>query len=64
MSRKTWIILGVIAVLIAGGAAWYFLGSDSDMQPVHEASSSGPVYEPLPTDHTFGDPKAMVTVIE
>jgi protein-disulfide isomerase len=64
MSRKTWIILGVVAALIAGGAGWYFLRGDSDMQPVSSASASGAIYEPLPTDHTFGDPKAKVTVIE
>ena len=64
MSRKTWIILGVIVVLIAGGAAWYFLGGDSDMKPVQEASAAGAVYQPLSTDHTVGNPKAKVTVIE
>ena len=64
MSRKTWIILGVIVVLIAGGAAWYFLGGDSDMKPVQEASAAGAVYQPLPTDHTVGKPAAKVTVIE
>jgi len=64
MSRKTWIILGVIVVLIAGGAAWYFLGGDSDMKPVQAASAAGAVYQPLPTDHTVGNPKAKVTVIE
>ena len=39
-------------------------GSDSDMQPVGSASTAGVVYEPLPTDHSFGNPKAKVTVIE
>jgi len=68
MSRKTWIILGVVAVLIIGGGAsaavWYYFAGDSDMQPAAQARGSGPVYEPLPTDHTFGNPKAKVTVIE
>jgi len=59
MSRKTWIILGVVAALILGGGAWYFLRGDSEMQPAGQV-----VYEPLPTDHTFGNPKAKVTVIE
>jgi protein-disulfide isomerase len=27
-------------------------------------ASAAPVYQPLPTDHTFGNPKAKVTVIE
>jgi len=64
MSRKSWIILGVVAALIIGGGAWYFLRGDSDMQPVRSASASGVIYEPLTTDHTFGNPKAKVTVIE
>ena len=59
MSRKTWIILGVVVALILGGGAWYFLRGDSEMQPAGQE-----VYEPLPTDHTFGNPKAKVTVIE
>jgi protein-disulfide isomerase len=64
MSRRTWIILAAVVALIIGGGAWYFFGSNSDMQPVGQASASGVVYEPLPTDHTFGNPKAKVTVIE
>lgn len=64
MSRKTWIILSVVVALIAAGGAWHFLSGDSDMQPVGQSSSSGTVYEPLPTDHTYGNPKAKVTVIE
>jgi len=61
MSRKTWIILGVVALAAAGGA-WYFFGSDSDRHTA--ASAPNVVYEPLPTDHTYGNPKAKVTVIE
>ena len=66
MSRKTWIILGVVAVLIISGGAWYLLRGDNDMQPVSQAAGAGAgtVYAPLPTDHTFGNPKAKVTVIE
>lgn len=66
MSRKTWIILGVIVLLIAaGGGAWYYFSNDDDDAPASTAAAStGPVYEPLPTDHTFGNPKAKVTVIE
>jgi protein-disulfide isomerase len=64
MSRKTWIILGVIVALIAAAGGWYFLGGDSDLKPVQEASAAGVVYQPLPTDHTLGNPKAKVTVIE
>jgi protein-disulfide isomerase len=62
MSRKSWIILGLFVLLIAGGA-WYFLGGEGDMKTVGEAAAA-PVYQPLPTDHTFGNPKAKVTVIE
>ena len=63
MSRKTWIILVVIVLLIAAGGGWYYFSNhDEDAQaPV---SASTVVYEPLPTDHTFGNPKASVTVIE
>jgi len=64
MSRKTWIILSMLVVLIAGASAWYFLGGDSDMKPVQAASAAGVTYQPLPTDHTYGNPKAKVVVIE
>ncbi len=63
MSRRTWIILGVVVLLIAGGGAWYFLSDEDDMQSVGQASAA-PIYQPLPTDHTFGNSKAKVTVIE
>src|ERR1043165_5402185 len=62
MSRKSWIILGLFVLLIAAGA-WHFLGGESDRKTVG-GSASAPIYEPLPTDHTFGNPKAKVTVIE
>ena len=60
MSRKTLIILGAVVVLAAAGGAWYFL-SDDGMQTV-AAHAGG--YEPLPTDHTMGDPNAKVVVVE
>jgi protein-disulfide isomerase len=63
MSRRTWIILGLVVVLAAGGGAYYIWGGDSDMQPVQSASA-GVTYEPLPTDHSFGNPKSKVVVIE
>lgn len=66
MPRKTWIILGVIVALIAGGGgAWYYF-SDDDYDPPSPPVTlpTGPVYEALSTDHTFGNPKANVTVIE
>jgi protein-disulfide isomerase len=68
MSRKTWIILGVILLLVAagGGAIWYFnFNSDDDDTPAPvSTAATGPVYEPRPTDHVLGNPKASVTVIE
>jgi protein-disulfide isomerase len=62
MSRKTWIIIGVIVALAAAGGAYYFLNDDG----MQSAGNSGaaPKYEALPTDHTMGDPKAKVVVIE
>ena len=64
MSGKTWTIVGVFAVLIAA-ATWYFLHGQSGLQSVTGGSAAtGIVYEPLPTDHTLGNPKAKVTVIE
>jgi protein-disulfide isomerase len=62
MSRKTAIILGLLVVLIAGGA-WYFLAGDG-MEAVGQGSSGSAVYTPLPTDHTLGNRDAKVTVIE
>ena len=60
MTRKTWIILGVVAALIAGGGAWYLLGNSSDAAP-RQAVANDPI-----TDHdrTMGDPKAKVVFIE
>ena len=68
MSRKSWIIVGVVVLVLAAGGAWAsgaldFLIGDSDMQTVNTAAAA-PVYQPLPTDHTFGNPKAKVTLIE
>jgi protein-disulfide isomerase len=61
MSRKTWIIIGVIVALAAGAAALYFL-HDEGMQTVSPRAGAG--YEALPTDYTMGDPNAKVVVIE
>lgn len=62
MSRRSWIILGLFLALVAGGL-WYLLGGEGEMKSVG-ASGPAPVYEPLPTDHTSGNPKAKVTLIE
>ena len=61
MARKTWIILAVAVALIAGGGAWYFLAGGNGMPA---AGTGAVVYQPLPTDHAFGNPQAKVTVIE
>jgi len=60
MSRKTWIILGVVAALIAGGGGWYFLGGASEAA-APQAGTAGQI-----TDHdmTMGNPKAKVVFIE
>jgi protein-disulfide isomerase len=63
MSRKTWIILGVIVALIAGGGAYYFLGGTADM-PASAASAGGPGYTVTADDMTIGNPKAKVVFIE
>ena len=62
MSGKGWTILGVVVVLIACIAGWYYFGGQGGMTASTGASSA--VYQPLPTDHTFGNPQAKVTVIE
>jgi len=61
MTRKSWIILAVAAVLIAGGGAWYFLGGGDGMTAGNTGAN---LYQPLPTDHSMGNPQAKVTVIE
>ena len=64
MSGKTWAIVGVFMALIAA-ATWYIVHGQSGLQTVAgSAPATGAVYEPLPTDHTLGNPKAKVTVIE
>jgi protein-disulfide isomerase len=63
MSGRTWAIVGVFMALIAA-ATWYLVHGQSGMQTLAGAPASGIVYEPLPTDHTLGDSKAKVTVIE
>jgi protein-disulfide isomerase len=59
MSRKTWIALGAVVALIAGGA-WYFLGNSSDSVAA-QASGNGTITD---QDMTMGDPKAKVVLIE
>ena len=62
MSRKSiWIVLGIVVLTAAGAAGWYFLG-DSDDGTAAAAPSA--LYQPLPTDHTMGNPNAHVVMIE
>jgi protein-disulfide isomerase len=66
MSRKSWIILSVVLVLIAGiggWSAWQYFTNDYD-DAMAATPAVGAIYQPLPTDHTMGNPKAAVTVIE
>jgi protein-disulfide isomerase len=59
MSRKTWIALGAVVALIAGGA-WYFLG-DSSNSVAAQAGGNDTITD---QDMTMGDPKAKVVLIE
>jgi protein-disulfide isomerase len=61
MSRKGWLIIGVVVALAVASGAYYFL-SDDGMEAVSAPAGAG--YQALPTDHTMGDPKAKVVVIE
>ena len=54
MSRKTlFILLGLVVLIAAGGAAWYFMGGSGDA-----SASSGQGYEIVPTDRTLGNRNA------
>lgn len=62
MSRKAWIILGVVVALLGAGGAWYFLGGSSDSAAsAAQANNAAAI-----TDHdmTMGNPKAKVVFIE
>ena len=63
MSRKSWVIIGAIVALAAAGGAWFTFNQDGTVSTGNAAAPSAK-YVPLPTDHTFGDPKAKVVVIE
>jgi protein-disulfide isomerase len=62
MSRKTLIILGVVLLAVVAGAAWYFLAGSSDGSAAASGDSKG--YEITADDHTVGNPKAKVVLIE
>ena len=64
MARKTWIILGLVVALGAAVGGYLVLNGDSGMQPATPAAAAGASYAPLPTDHTLGNAKSKVVVIE
>ncbi len=65
MSKKTWIILGLaLLVLIGGGIAWTMMGSGNNAMTADAAGSNLPPDSVKPGEHTMGDPKAPVVMIE
>ena len=64
MSRKTLIILGVIALAVIGGGAWYFLGNSDELAAAPAAQAATGGTKVTPHDMTQGNPKAKVTLIE
>lgn len=64
MSRKSWIVLGLVAVLaVAGGAVWYFQNGDADIAPPAVAAT-GNANAVTAHDMTLGNPKAKLVMIE
>ena len=64
MSKKTWIILGVMVVLlIGGGAAWYFMNGGSGDALSASADSNLPPDQVHPDDNVMGNPKAPVVMV-
>ena len=64
MSRKSWIILGLVIALAGGGAAVYYFLSGSGDVPASAAPAGGPGYTITADDMTIGNPKAKVVLIE
>ncbi len=68
MSRTVWIILGVVLLLVAGGAAWHFLNRPVESPPAASAAAPPPgatgAAKVTAHDMTMGDPKAPITMIE
>lgn len=64
MSQKTlWIVVGLV-VLLAGGAAAYYLLAPAPAGIPDVAAGSGPGYVLTDHDRTLGNPKAPVVLIE
>ncbi len=67
MSRKQlYVALGLVVLLLIGGGTWYFLGMfGNGGNSVDTASTaSGPNFAVGAHEHTMGNPKAKVTLIE
>ena len=62
MSKKIWIILAAVAVLAIGGIAWSMMDSGGDALATD--ASGLPPDKVQPDDHTMGDPKAPVVMVE
>ena len=64
MSKKQiFILLGLVVLVAAGAAAWYFMGNSGDSATATTAGS-GPGYTLTTRDRTLGNPKAPVVVLE
>ena len=63
MSKKLWIVLGLV-VVVAAAAAWYFTQSQTPSTMVAASTPSGGEVIGPNEPHTMGNPKAKVTVIE
>ena len=64
MSQKTiWIVLGLVVLLAFGAAAYYLLGP-GPAASIDAAPNGGPGYVLTDHDRTLGNPKASVVLIE
>jgi protein-disulfide isomerase len=65
VSRKQiFIILGLLVLIAAGGAAWYFLGASGSSDAVAGTTAGGPGYTITGHDRGMGNPKARLVLIE
>jgi len=60
MSRKSWIVLGLVAALVAGGG-WYFLSPPGDSATAADRAGDTGITS---HDMTMGNPSAKVVFIE
>lgn len=65
MPRKLVLALGAVVLIAAGGAAAYFFSTaPGEASLAGETPAAKPGFELHPEDHTMGDPKAKVVLIE